>query len=59
MSDSTTLIPVLKELMEEYTEEQGSYEEVMQVDDREDENESNSRREKSQEKQKGELIKPE
>ena len=43
MSDSTTLIPVLNELMEEYTNlenetEQGSYEAVMQVEDREYEN---------------------
>ena len=44
MSDSTTLIPVLNELMEEYIEleneiEQGSQEAAVQVEDREDENE--------------------
>ena len=44
MSDSTTLIPFLNELMEEYTEldneiEQGSQGAAMQVEDREDKNE--------------------
>ena len=44
MSDSTTLIPILNELMEEYTElenetEQGSQEAAVQVEDKEDENE--------------------
>ena len=44
MSDSTTLIPVLNELMEEYAKlenetEQGSQEAAVQVEDREDENE--------------------
>ena len=44
MSDSTNLIPVLNELMEESVEletetEQGFQEAVMQVENREDENE--------------------
>ena len=44
MSDSTTLIPVLNELMEEYADleneiEQGSQEVAVQVKDRKDENE--------------------
>ena len=44
MSDSTTLIPVLNELMEEYAElenetEQGSQEAAMQVEDKKEENE--------------------
>ena len=44
MSGSTTLIPVLNELLEDYTEldneiEQGSQEAALQVEDREDENE--------------------
>ena len=68
MSDSTTLIPNLNEIMKEYTElgnqtEQGSQATAMQVEDREDENEKQQqkgegRREKNQEKENGELMKP-
>ena len=59
MSDSTTLIPILNELMEEYTElenetEQSSYEEAVQVEDREDENEKQEQKgEESRKRKRG------
>ena len=64
MSDSTTLIPVLNELMEEYTEleketGQGSYEAAVQVEDKEDENEKQQKKGEESRKEKGELMKPE
>ena len=59
MYDSTTLILVLNELMEEYTElenqtEQGSYEAVVQVEDKEDENEKQQQKvEESRKRKRG------
>ena len=59
MSDSTTLIPILNELMEEYTElenetEQSSYEAAVQVEDREDENEKQQQKgEESRKRKRG------
>ena len=57
MFDSTTLIPILNKLMEEYTElenetEQGSYEAVVQVEDREYENEKQQQKGKESRKRK-------
>ena len=59
MFDSTTLIPVLNELMEEYDElgneiEQGSQEAAVQVEDREDENEKQQQKgEESRKRKRG------
>ena len=59
MSDSTTLIPNLNEIMEEYTElenqtEQGSQAAVVQVEDREDENEKQQQKgEESRKRKRG------
>ena len=59
MSDSTTLIPVLNELMDEYIElemeiEQGSQEETVQVEDKQDENEKQQlKREESRKRKRG------
>ena len=58
MSDSTTLIPVLNELMEESAEletetEQGSQEAVVQVENKEDENEKQQQKGEESRKIKG------
>ena len=59
MSDSTTLIPILNELLEEYTElenetGQGSHEAAVQVEDRRDENEKQRRKgEESRKRKRG------
>ena len=63
MSDSTTLIPFLNELMEEYTEldnetKQGYQGAVVQVEDREDENEKQQLEGEESRKEKWELMKP-
>ena len=55
MFDSTTLLPNLNEIMEEYTElenqiEQGSQAAAVQVDDREDENEKQQQKGKESRK---------
>ena len=64
MSDSTTLISNLNEIMEEYTKlekqiEQGSQVADVQVEDKEDENEKQQHKEEESRKKKGELVKPE
>ena len=59
MSDSTTLIPNLNEIMEEYTElenqtEQGSQAVAVQVEDKEDENEKQQQKgEESRKRKRG------
>ena len=59
MSDSTTLIPNLNEIMEEYTElenqvEQDSPTTAVQVEDRDDENEKQQQKgEESRKRKKG------